>query len=70
MKLGDAAIDSQSYHEAAEYLSTVLSLSPADRMDILIKRSKARAMMNSWKEALSDADKVSFAPHIVSDSIR
>lgn len=59
-KLGDTAMDSQSYNEATEHFSTILSLNPADHMDILVKRSKARASMNSWEDALSDADEVSF----------
>ena len=53
-------MDSRSYNEAAEHFSDVLSLSPVDRIDILIKRSKARVSMNSWGDALSDADEVSF----------
>ena len=55
-------MDSQSYNEAAEHFSTVLSLTgnPVDRIDTFIKRSNARMYMNSWGDALSDADEVSF----------
>ena len=53
-------MESRSYNEAAEHFSTILSLNPADRIDIFIQRSKARASMNSWGDALSDADEVLF----------
>ena len=49
---------SQNYSEAAECLSTMLSLDIENRVDILIKRSRARAMMESWEDALRDADEV------------
>ena len=64
------AMDSRNYDEAVECFSTILSLDPANCMEILIKRSRARASMNMWEEALSDADKVSFIPHMVPDSIQ
>ena len=51
---------SQNYNEAAEHLSTMLLLDTEDRVDILIKRSRARAMMESWIDALRDADEVYF----------
>ena len=51
-------MDSQNYKKAAEHFSTLLLLDPADRMDILIKRNTARASMNAWEDALSDADEV------------
>lgn len=59
-RLGDIAIDSQNYIGAAKYFSRILSLNPVDRMGILIKRSNALALMNSWAEALRDADEVCF----------
>ena len=49
---------SQNYNEAAEHFSTLLSLGTEDHVDILIKRSRARAMMESWEDALRDADEV------------
>ena len=49
---------SQHYTKAAEHFSTMLSLDTEDRVDILIKRSRARAMMESWEDALRDADEV------------
>lgn len=48
----------------------MLLLDPINRMDILIKRSTARASMGSWEEALSDADEVSFVPHMLLDSTK
>ena len=53
-------MESRSYSEAATHFSTVLSLNPVDRMNIFVKRSKARVSMKSWGDALSDADEVSF----------
>ena len=55
-------MDSQDYNEAAEHFSTVLLLDPGDRIEVLIKRNKARASMKAWEDALSDADEVYFAP--------
>ena len=49
---------SQHYSKVAEHLSTLLLLDTEDRMDILMKRSRARAMMESWEDALRDADEV------------
>ena len=49
---------SQNYTEAAEHLSTLLLLDTEDRVDILIKRSRVRAMMELWEDALRDADEV------------
>ena len=53
---------SQNYNEATEHFSTILSLNPVDHVDALIKRSKAQVMMNSWEDALKDADEVYFVP--------
>ncbi|KAF8555338.1 hypothetical protein OG21DRAFT_922733 [Imleria badia] len=55
-KLGDAAMDSGNHGEAAKHFSTILLLDPVNRLDVLIKRSKARTSMNLWGDALSDAD--------------
>jgi hypothetical protein len=62
-------MDFRSYNEAAKHFSTMLLLDPVDRMDVLIKRSKARASLNSWEEALSDADEVYIVLHNVVNSI-
>ena len=57
-------MDSQNYSQAAEHFSTLLSLDTEDRVDILIKRSRAQAMMELWEDALRDADEVdSVFPH-------
>ena len=57
-KLGDTAMESKNHDEAIGYFSDALSLGPMDLSDILVKRSKARAVMGSWEGALIDADKV------------
>ncbi|KAF8448832.1 WD40-repeat-containing domain protein [Boletus edulis BED1] len=69
-RLVNVAMDFQNYSDANGHFSSMLLLNPVDRVDILMKRSAARASMSSWEEALSDVDEVSFAPHIVLDSIR
>ena len=56
--LGDTAMDSKNYDEAIKLYSDALTLNPPNQCDILLKRSKARAVMASWQEALIDADKV------------
>ena len=60
-ELADGAMGSENYIEAAKHFSTMLLLDTGDRVDILIKRSKARAMMKSWEDALRDADEVYYA---------
>ena len=59
-RLADAAMRSQHYTEAADSFSTMILLDPEDRVDILIRRSRACAMMNTWEDALNDADEVCF----------
>ena len=56
---------SQKYKEAMEHLSTMLSLDPSDRIEILVKRSKAQVSMNLWNDALSDAEEARFVFHWV-----
>ena len=51
-------MSSENYTEAVEHFSTMLLLDPEDRVDILIKRSRTRAMMELWEDALRDADEV------------
>ena len=55
-------MESENYAEAAGYFSTMLSLNPANRMDILIKRSRAHVFMELCDEALCDAEEVYFVP--------
>ena len=57
-ELAEVALGSQDYIKAAEHFSTMLSLDTEDHVDILIKRSRARVMMESWEDALRDADEV------------
>ena len=57
-KLVNDAMSSENYIEVAEHLSTMLLLDTEDHVDILIKRSRARAMVESWEDALRDADEV------------
>ena len=58
--LGDTAMNSQKYDEAVKHYSKLLMLDPSKVSDVLYKRSKARALRNSWKVALIDAEKVWF----------
>ena len=53
-------MNSGNYNEAAEHFSTILSRSQEIPVDILIKRSKALTLAESWDGALSDADEVFF----------
>ena len=62
-------MNSAKYHVAVDHFSTVLSLNPRNRIDILSKRSTARASMNSWEEALSDADEVCFGTLSLSNCV-
>ena len=59
-RLADVAMHSQHHAEAADSFSTMILLDPEDRAEVLIRRSRARAMMNTWEDALNDADEVYF----------
>ena len=61
--LGDTAMDSQRYDEAVKRYSELLMLDPSNVSDVLYKRSKVRALRNSWKVALIDAEMVWFMLH-------
>ncbi|KAF8546247.1 hypothetical protein OG21DRAFT_1518257 [Imleria badia] len=56
--LGDAALSSGQHAEAISRYSSALSLDPSNPMDILAKRSKARASKGIWEGALTDANEV------------
>ena len=56
--LGDTALKSEEHDNAIACYTSALSLKPSNPMDILVKRSKARASKKSWKDALSDANEV------------
>ena len=45
-------------HDAEILYSAALSLNPASREGLLIKRSKAYALRGLWENALNDADTV------------
>ncbi|KAF8555339.1 WD40 repeat-like protein [Imleria badia] len=53
-ELGDAT----KPEEAIGHYSKALSLGPMNPIEILAKRSKARAITGAWEEALIDADKI------------
>ncbi|KAI9571738.1 hypothetical protein HD554DRAFT_2073590 [Boletus coccyginus] len=54
---GDVAMDSASYEDAVAHYSTALSLDPLS-VDLLTKRSKARAGNGTWEDSLQDANAV------------
>jgi hypothetical protein len=53
-------MSARQYDEAVSQYSTALSLDLATSQVLLAKRSKARAAMGSWQDALGDANEV---PH-------
>ncbi|KAF8546790.1 WD40 repeat-like protein, partial [Imleria badia] len=53
---GDAAVYTQNPNEAILQYSSALSLNPSNTGGLLVKRSKARAMIELWEEALKDAN--------------
>ena len=56
-------MSSQKYNEAVEHLLMMLSFNPPNRIEVLVRRSKAWVSMNLWSEALSDAGEVRFVLH-------
>ncbi|KAF8546461.1 hypothetical protein OG21DRAFT_1119921 [Imleria badia] len=56
--LGDLAMSSRQHDEAISRYSAALSLNLTDPQTLLIKRSKARANMGMWQDALNDANEV------------
>jgi len=56
--LGDAALSSGEHGEAIARYSSALSLNPSSPIDLLVKRSEARASKRSWEDALADANEV------------
>ncbi|KAF8555425.1 hypothetical protein OG21DRAFT_1602885 [Imleria badia] len=53
---GDAAVQSENLEDAILQYSTALSLNPLRPAALLVKRSKVRAMVGLWENALKDAD--------------
>ncbi|KAF8556447.1 hypothetical protein OG21DRAFT_1459308 [Imleria badia] len=56
--LGDLAMSARQHDEAIDRYSTALSLNPANPQILFVKRSKARANLGLWKDALNDANEV------------
>ena len=56
--LGDTAPGPGKHDEAIARYTSALSLSPSNKIDILVKRSTARASKMLWKDALTDANEV------------
>ncbi|KAF8548191.1 hypothetical protein OG21DRAFT_1489599 [Imleria badia] len=56
--LGDLAMSGRQHDKAISQYSVALSLDPANAPALFLKRSKARAEMGLWKDALSDANEV------------
>ena len=57
-ELGDKALISQEHDEAIAHYSSALSLDPATRVDILVKRNKAQTSKGLWEDALTYANDV------------
>ena len=52
------ALSSGEHDKAIGRYTSALSLDHSDPIDILVKRSKARASKELWNDALMDADEV------------
>ena len=57
-ELGDAALSSGKHDKAIACYSSALFLGPSNPVEILVKRSKARALKGLWEDALTDANEV------------
>jgi hypothetical protein len=62
-------MNSKNYDEAIERYSDALMLDPTNQCDILLKRSKVRAVMDLWEESLIDADNVRIVFHVTSTGL-
>ena len=58
-RLGDVAVETQRHDDAITHYSVALSLNPAVRKDILIKRSKLYVAKGLWENAMDDTNQVS-----------
>jgi tetratricopeptide (TPR) repeat protein len=56
--IGDGAMQRGNAEEAITRYSAALSLNPSNRAGLLFKRSRARATLELWEDALKDADEV------------
>ncbi|KAF8548910.1 hypothetical protein OG21DRAFT_1500722 [Imleria badia] len=59
--LGDLAMGARRHEEAISKYSAALSLDPINPQVLFVKRSKARANLGFWKDALNDANEVIMA---------
>ena len=57
-RLGDVAVETQRHDDAITRYSVALSLNPAVRKDILIKRSKVYVAKGFWENAIDDTNQV------------
>ena len=58
--LGDTALSCGKHDEAIVRYTFALSLSPSNPINILVKRSTARATKGLWEDALTDANEVRY----------
>ncbi|KAF8550350.1 TPR-like protein [Imleria badia] len=56
--LGDTALESAEHDNAIAGYTSALSLDPSKPINILVKRSKARASKGLWEDALMDSNEV------------
>ena len=56
--LGNMALKSGDHDNAIARYTSALSLNPSNPIDILVKRSEARASKGLWVDALTDANRV------------
>ena len=56
--LGDTALHSGEYDNAISRYTSAMSLDPSSPVNILLKRSRARASKGLWQDALTDANEV------------
>ncbi|KAF8547590.1 TPR-like protein, partial [Imleria badia] len=56
--LGDTSLSSGEHDNAIARYTSALSLDPSNPVDILMKRSKARASKGLWQDSLADANEV------------
>lgn len=50
---------SKEYNEAVHQYTTALDINPPSSSGLYVKRSKARAEIRLWEDALMDAEEVS-----------
>jgi len=63
---GDGAFISAKHDDVTALCSSAPSPIPTSSVDILIERSRARAAMRLWEDALEDADEVPYGSPLIS----